>query len=154
MEPHGSFAFTFEENYTLISVSGAWNQECAKIYDGFLRKRVEPNPELDRCVILDGRGWGLETPGCKDRIRDLHRFISGYFNTLYIAYYITPEMLQIGKFLMDQRNKEFKNVFHWDFFMALDQAVSWLTSKGFILPDLSDEDFPKPIPAAHYLKFL
>ncbi len=52
---HGSFAFSFEDDYTLISFSGIWNAECTDIYDRLLRQRVTSKPDLRRCVIIDGR---------------------------------------------------------------------------------------------------
>lgn len=154
MDPHGSFAFTFEENYTLLVASGSWNLECAKIYDALLRKRVESKPDLTRCIIIDGRNWGLETPECGAKIKELHHFLSGYYKALYNAYYLNPENLEVEKYLMDQRNKDFGDVFHWQYFHVLEEAVSWLNSQGFNVPELKDEDFPEPIPADHYLKYL
>lgn len=154
MGPHGSFAFKFEENYTLLVASGSWNLECAEIYDAFLRQRVESIPDLTRCIIIDGRNWELETPECGSKIKELHHFLSGYYKALYNAYYLNPDNIEIQKYLMSQRNKEFGDVFHWQYFHVLGEAVSWLNSKGFNVPKLKDEDFPKPIPADQYVKYL
>ena len=154
MEPHGSFAFTFEENYTLLTASGSWNLECAKIYDALLRKRVESKPNLTRCVIVDGRNWELETPACGAIIKELHQFLSGYYKAIYNAYYLNASNFQVIKFLLNKRNIDFNDVFHWQYFYVLDEAVSWLNSKGFNIPALTDGDFPQPIPADQYVKYL
>ena len=154
MEPHGSFAFTFEESYTLLVASESWNLECAKIYDAFLRKRAESKPDLTRCIIIDVRNWGLETPECGAVIKELHHFLSGYYKALYNAYYLDSANLEVKMFLLEQRNIDFNDVFHWQYFHALDDAVSWLNSKGFNVPPLTDEDFPEPIPADEYVKYL
>ena len=154
MGPHGSFAFKFEENYTLLVASGSWNLECAEIYDALLRKRVESKPDLTRCIIVDGRNWELETPECGLKIKELHHFLSGYYKALYNAYYLKPTNIQVVKYLLDHRNKDFDGVFHWQYFYVLGEAVSWLNSKGFKVPMLTDEDFPEPIPADQYVKYL
>lgn len=154
MGPHGSFAFKFEENYTLLVASGSWNLECAEIYDALLRKRVESNPHLSRCIIIDGRNWELETPECGSKIKELHLFLSGYYKALYNAYYLEPTKIHVVKYLLDHRNKDFDGVFHWQYFYVLGEAVSWLNSKGFKVPKLTDEDFPEPIPADQYVKYL
>lgn len=154
MEAHGSFAFTFEKEYTLLAASGSWNLECAEIYDALLRKRVESKPDVTRCIIVDGRNWGLETPECGAKIKELHQFLSGYYKAIYNAYYLSPENFQVRQFLLDQRNKDFGDVFHWQYFHVLDEAVAWLNSNGFNVPKLTDEDFPEPIPAPLYRQYL
>ena len=154
-EAHGAFAVKYEEDYALNSVSGSWNLACAEIFNSLIRKRVTLNkPDLKRCLIVDGREWGLETPDCGEKIRELNQFLSGYFKALYIAYVLSPENMHLAKFILDSNNKGFNDIMIWRFFTDFRKAVSWLRSEGFTLPDLEASDFPEPIPAEEYLKYL
>jgi len=151
---HGSFAFSFEDDYTLISISGIWNAECTDIYDTLLRQRVTSKPDLRRCVIIDGRNWGLETPESGIKKRELNRHLSQYYKALYIAYVLNPENLNLAKFILDTNNGDYRNVMTWQFYPDFKQAIPWLRAEGFTLPDLVPDDFPTPIAADDYIKYL
>lgn len=151
---HGSFAFKFETNYTLISVAESWNMECVEIYNALLKKRVESSLPQKRCVIFDGREWGFQTPDCYDKFIELNQTISGYFKTLFIAYYLAPENFHLSKHLLDAANDEFKESMQWQFFNNLQDAVFWLNSEGFEIPALTNSNFPEPVSAIQYLKYL
>jgi hypothetical protein len=152
--PHGSFAFKYETDYTLISVAESWNMECVEIYNALLRKRMESSLPQKRCVIFDGREWGFQTPECFDKFIELNQSISGYFKTLFIAYYLAPKNFDLSKFLLDATNYEFKDTMQWKFFQNLQEAVFWLNSEGFGIPTLTNSDFPEPIPAIQYIEYL
>jgi|GEM_PF-2163935 len=151
---HGSFAFAFRPEMTLISAEGAWNQECAELYTALIRTRVESHPDQIRCVIIDGRRWGLKTPESGRVIQESNRFISGYYKALYVAYLFSPENVHLGRYIIDADNRVGDAVLHWDFFLRLDDALSWLRSQGFDLPDVADGDFPDPVPAEDYRHLL
>ncbi|MBU0970907.1 MAG: hypothetical protein KKC20_09690 [Proteobacteria bacterium] len=152
--PHGSFAFKFVDNYTLISVAGSWNTECVEIYNTLLKKRVESKPEQRRCVIFDGRKWGFQTPECYNKFLELNQYISGHYKALFIAYYLAPENFSLSTHLLDMANDEFKGTLNWRFFLNLQDVASWLNSEGFEIPALTNSDFPEPISANHYLDYL
>ncbi len=81
-KPHGSFAFSFERDFTLISVSESWNIECTKIYSKMLETAMKSDPEQKRCVIIDGRKWGFETPESSQIIRALNQYVTKYYEKL------------------------------------------------------------------------
>jgi hypothetical protein len=151
---HGSFAFSFEDDYTLISFSGIWNAECTDIYDTLLRQRVRSKPDLRRCVIIDGRKWGLETPESGIKKRELNRHLSQYYKALYIAYVLSPDNMNLAKYILDTNNSDYRNVMTWRFYPNFKQAILWLRTEGFALPDLGPDDFPSPIAADDYIKYL
>jgi hypothetical protein len=151
---HGSFAFLFEEDYTLISYSGVWNAECTGIYDELLHQRVESKPDIRRCVIVDGRNWGLETPESSFKKREVNRHLSQYYEALYIAYVLSPENMNLAKYILDTNNRDYNSVMTWQCYPNVEQAVLWLRALGFTLPDLGPDDFPTPIPADDYIKYL
>ncbi len=151
---HGSFALKFETNYTLISVAESWNTECVEIYNALLKKRVKSTPKQKRCVIFDGREWGFQTPGCYQKFIELNQQIKGSFEALFIAYYLAPKNFHLSKHLLDEANNEFTASMQWKFFNNLQDAVSWLNSEGFKIPDLTNNDFPEPVSAIQYLNYL
>ena len=153
-EAHGAFSFAFEKDYTLISVSESWNMACAEIYTSLLRKRMTSKPDLKRCVVIDGREWGLETPDSGKKLRELNQHLSGYYKVLNIAYILSKENKHLAKYMLDSDNDGFESTMIWNFFMDFPEAVSWLRSEGFNIPDLKSSDFPKPIPAEEYRKYL
>ena len=153
-EAHGAFAFTFEDDYTLISASGSWNMPCADIYYAVIRKRVELKPDLKRCIVIDAREWGFETPDSGRKIQEMSQYISGYYKDLFIAYVLSPDNRHLAKYILDKNITEYSDVITWRFYQDFQSAVSWLRSEGFKLPDLEASDFPKPVPAGEYLKNL
>lgn len=153
-KPHGSFAFKFLTNYTLISVAESWNTECVEIYSTLLKKHVESKQGQRRCVIFDGRKWGFQTPECYKEFLKLNQHISGYYKALFIAYYLAPENSSLSTHLLDMANDKFKSTIHWRFFNYLHEVVFWLNSEGFEIPVLTNSDFPEPVSASHYLDYL
>lgn len=153
-DAHGSFAFDFKPGYTLIAVSGSWNLECASIYDALLRSRIENNPEPRRCVIIDGRRWGFETPEASDKLLLLNSRLARHYEELCIGYFLVPENFHLSRLILDTTNEKFKSILDWQFFTDLNACITWLNQKGFDIPKLSEDDFPEPIPAAKYLSFL
>lgn len=152
--PHGAFALSFEDDYTLITFSGLWNTECTEIYDALLRQRVTSKPELRRCVLIDARKWGLETPDSGRKKKELNRYLSTYYKELFIAYVLSPDNLHLGKYILDTNNGEFRDVMNWQLFPDLTKAVTWLRTKDFELPEPAELEFPSALPAYEYLKYL
>jgi hypothetical protein len=151
---HGAFAFSFKTDYTLISVSESWNAECADIYVKFLKKSIESEIKLRRCVIIDGRTWGFETPEGSQKIQELSKHLAEHYKSIYIAYYLSSTNIHLGQIIINENNQKFKETIFWNCFQTLEESIHWLTSKGFTIPPLTDDDFPKPVHASYYLKYL
>ncbi|WDP86241.1 MAG: hypothetical protein HUN05_14805 [Desulfobacter sp.] len=154
IKAHGSFAFKFEPDYTLISAAESWNLECVEIYTRLLKQRVESKPQTRRCIILDGRNWDFLTPECHQKFIELNQYISGYYQELFIGYSLSSENFHFSKYILDIANNKFKESIHWRFFKDLQDLTSWLNSNAFKIPNLKDGDFPELVPASHYLKYL
>lgn len=152
--PHGAFAFSFEDDYTLITFSGLWNIECTNIYDALLRQRITTRPDQSRCVIIDAREWDLETPESGRKKKELNRYLATYYKKLHIAYVMGPDNMHLGKHILDTNNSDFDTVMTWQFFPGLQEAVSWLEARDYKLPKPEAIRFPKPVPAYEYLKYL
>ncbi len=80
---------------------------------------MESDPEQRRCVIIDGRDWGFETPESSQIIRELNQHVAGYYKELYIAYYLSSDNSSMAKYIIDSNNKEFEDRIFWDFFLIL-----------------------------------
>ena len=92
-DAHGSFGFEFKSDYTLITVSGAWNLECASIYKDLIMKSLEAKKVLKRGVIIDGRNWEFETPDVIEEWIYLNEHIKSYYEKLYIAYFLSENLI-------------------------------------------------------------
>lgn len=153
-DAHGSFGFEFKSDYTLITAAGAWNVECAAIYKALLMKRTEKKKADKRGVIIDGRNWEFETPEATKEWISLNKHIEENYKKLYVAYFLSAENLHLSQFLLDKINTDFKQVIEWRFFLDLEDCVSWLAGNGIDIQNLTEKDFPKPVPASHYLPYI
>ena len=151
MSAHGSFGVSFHGDYTLITATGCWNLECAKIYAKVLSQQGPPQPGKDRCVILNGLEWELETHEAEGFFKRFNQRISEYYNQLYLAYLIRPAMTSISEFIFSNQYRGLEGKVHWTVVESLDLALKWFRQKGKILPALSMEDFPAARDANDYL---
>ena len=110
--------------------------------------------KLKRVVIIDGRSWGFETPETTEKLILLNEYLASYYTKLYLAYFLSPENIQLSQFIRNKTNKNFKTFLEWQFSVKLEDCLFWLSKKGIDIQNLSENDFPKPIPASQYLPYL
>ena len=151
--PHGSFGFRFsaDPRYTLITLSGTWNHQCAEIYSSYLRKRIFHHPDERRCVIIDARDWGFHTPESSVLVHQLNEYIARHYRELHVAYVLSPGNIHMARLFLDDQFRAFRDKVTFRNFEDITEAVEWLRSSGYHLPDLGDDDFPEALPAESFL---
>jgi hypothetical protein len=155
LNPHGAFGLKVSEvpKYTLVSMAGAWNYQCTKIYCRCLKDKIRYRPDQRRCAIFDGRRWGLRTPDSENLLLEAYRFIASQYRELHLAYILTSENRHLGRYILDSEFRGFDEVMQWKIFGELHEALEWLRGSGFDLPELTYEDFPMPVSANEYSAF-
>lgn len=148
--PHGSFGLKTASAYSLLKVTGIWNQACPRVLGVLLNGYLSAKNHR-RCLICDSRNWGFQTPEAEEATKDITTRISEYYPEMFVAFIVSEDHAAFTTHVVRNITKDVRPSFHWNSFSCLGLAVDWLRREGFPLPDLTDNDMPESLPAQTHL---
>ena len=130
MEIHGQFKIRLINQIMEMTLSEAWNEECAiEAIKQFKTNARNLLPHKWAClIILDN--WKLATPDVEPLVLELQKWCTEN-NQSVEATVLGREIIHAKQYQMDHYLFGMENTIEQKYFSTKDEALKWLKTKGF-----------------------